>query len=64
MGNISCHGELPKALQDVNTKIWSEWFPNCKEYKLGGNYNIELYAMLDKNPDDVYSEVWVPIRKL
>lgn len=36
-------GECPKALQDVNTKIWSEWLPNCKEYKMRGNYNIEAY---------------------
>ncbi|MDD6060114.1 MAG: GyrI-like domain-containing protein [Ruminococcus sp.] len=36
-------GECPKALQDVNTKIWSKWVPNCKEYELAGNYSIELY---------------------
>lgn len=37
-----CRGALPKSLQDVNTKIWSEWLPSCKEYKLAGNYNIEM----------------------
>lgn len=51
------HGECPKALQDVNTKIWSEWLPNCKEYELVGNYNLEVY--LDKE----YGEIWVPIKK-
>ncbi len=50
-------GECPKALQDVNTKIWSEWLPNCKEYELSGNYNLEVY--LDKE----YGEIWVPVRK-
>ena len=59
-----CHGALPKALQDVNTKIWSEWLPNCKEYKLGGNYNIELYAPLAENPEDTYCEIWIPIEKV
>jgi len=50
-------GECPKALQDVNTKIWSEWLPGCKEYELAGNYNLEVY--LDKE----YGEIWVPVRK-
>lgn len=60
-----CRGALPKALQDVNTAIWSEWLPNCKEYKLAGNYNIEAYFMpTSENPEDTYSEIWVPIEKV
>ena len=59
-----CRGTLPKSLQDVNTRIWSEWIPNCKEYKLGGNYNIELYAPPAENAEDTYSEIWIPIEKL
>lgn len=60
-----CRGALPKALQDVNTKIWSEWLPNCKEYKLAGNYNLEVYLTPpQENPDDYYSEIWVPVEKL
>lgn len=51
------HGECPKALQDVNTKIWSEWLPNCRGYELVGNYNLEVY--LDKE----YGEIWVPVKK-
>lgn len=59
-----CRGALPKALQDVNTKIWSEWLPNCKEYKLAGNYNLEVYlSSPQENPDDYYSEIWVPVVK-
>lgn len=59
-----CRGALPKALQDVNTKIWSEWLPNCKEYKLAGNYNLEVYLTPpQENPDDTYSEIWVPVIK-
>lgn len=59
-----CRGALPKSLQDVNTKIWSEWVPNCKEYKLCGYYNIELYAPPADNPEETYSEIWIPIKKL
>lgn len=60
-----CRGALPKALQDVNTKIWSEWLPNCKEYKLAGNYNLEVYLTPSQpNPEDNYSEIWVPVEKV
>lgn len=59
-----CRGTLPKALQDVNTKIWSEWLPSCKTYKLSGNYNIEMYTPICDNPDDNYSEIWVPVEKI
>lgn len=59
-----CHGALPKALQDVNTQIWSEWMPSCKAYRLAGNYNIEMYAPLCENPEDGYSEIWIPVEKV
>ena len=54
-----------KTLQDVNTKIWNEWLPNCKEYKLGGNYNVEAYfGPAVGKPEDMYCEIWVPVEKL
>lgn len=53
-----------KTLQDVNTKIWSEWLPSCKSYKLAGNYNVEMYTPPCENPDDTYSEIWVPVEKI
>ena len=59
-----CSGVLPKSLQDVNTKIWSEWMPNCKEYKPAGNYNIEMYTPPTENPDDYYCEIWIPVEKV
>ena len=59
-----CRGALPKALQDVNTKIWSEWLPLCKAYRLAGNYNIEFYTASCANPDEDYSEIWVPVEKV
>ncbi len=58
-----CRGALPKALQDVNTKIWSEWLPSCKAYKLAGNYNIEMYTPPCENSEDNYNEIWVPVEK-
>ncbi|MBQ6858636.1 MAG: AraC family transcriptional regulator [Clostridia bacterium] len=59
-----CRGPLPKALQDVNTRMWSEWLPACKSYRLAGNYNIEMYAPPAENPEDTYSEIWLPVEKI
>ena len=58
-----CRGALPEALQSVNTRIWSEWLPNCREYDLAGNYNIEMYTQPAEKPEDTYSEIWVPVVK-
>ena len=61
-------GPMPKALQDVNNKIFSEWLPNCKEYEIAAGYNIELYEDPTNYPkgtqdEDYYSEVWIPVKK-
>jgi len=61
---FSCRGPLPKSLQDVNTRIWSEWLPNCKKYKLAGNYNVEMYTPPTENPEDYYCEIWIPVEKI
>ncbi|MBQ9122906.1 MAG: helix-turn-helix domain-containing protein [Lachnospiraceae bacterium] len=51
-----------KTLQDTNTRMWREWLPNCKEYKLGGNYNIELYGPpCQEDIGESYVELWLPI---
>lgn len=59
-----CRGALPKSLQDVMTRIWSEWLPNCREYKLGGNYTVEMYTPPVGNPEDYYCEIWIPVEKV
>ena len=61
---FSCHGALPESLQSVNTKIWSEWVPSCKAYKLAGNYNIEMYTPLCDDPNQNYCEIWIPVEKV
>ncbi len=53
-----------KNLQDTNTRIWSEWLPNCREYKLSGNYNVEAYLTKEENPLDSRCEIWVPVEKI
>jgi len=59
-----CKGALPKSLQDVNTKIWSEWLPGCRDYKLAGNCCVEVYSPPTENPDDYYCEIWLPVEKI
>ncbi len=58
-----CKGKLPDSLQKVNTAIWDEWLPNCKEYELAGNYNIEMYTPSGEKSEEDYSEIWVPVKK-
>ncbi|MBQ8012152.1 MAG: AraC family transcriptional regulator [Oscillospiraceae bacterium] len=59
-----CRGALPDSLQKVNTMIWTEWLPNCREYQLAGNYNIEAYLKGGDRPEDFYGEIWVPVERV
>jgi AraC family transcriptional regulator len=51
------HGPCPNSLQTVNTEIFREWLPNCKEYEISAGYNLEIYF----SPTD--GEIWIPIKK-
>lgn len=54
-----------RTLQDTNTRMWGEWLPNCREYKLGGNYNVEMYGPLNQeDPQGSYCELWLPLEKI
>lgn len=64
-----CKGAMPKAIQDVHGKIFSEWLPACKEYEIAAGYCIEMYD----DPNDYsggtedahyYSEIWIPVKKV
>lgn len=59
-----CRGPLPQTLQEVNTRMWSQWLPNCKNYRLAANLNVEMYAPPAENPEDTYSEIWLPVEKI
>lgn len=63
-----CKGPLPKSLQDVNQKIFSEWLPNCRDYEIAAGYNVELYSNVADYPnglqdENYYSEMWIPVKK-
>lgn len=63
-----CRGPLPTALQDVNTKIFSEWLPAMEEYEFAAGYCVEMYddprkyekGTLD---DEYYCEIWIPVKR-
>lgn len=62
---FKCVGPMPKALQDVNTKIFKEWLPGNPDYEMAGGYNIEWYdcekgSMTDS---DYRSAIWIPVKK-
>ncbi len=58
-----CRGPLPGALQDVNTRIFSEWLPACRAYRMARGISVEMYAPPTENPADNYSEIWIPVEK-
>lgn len=65
---FSCKGAMPKAMIDVNHKIFSEWLPNCKDYEIAEGYNIETYTDINNYPkgnqdENYYSELWIPVKK-
>ena len=53
-----------KTLQDTNTRMWQEWLPSCREYRLNGNYNLEVYgAPCKEDQSETYVELWLPVEK-
>lgn len=63
-----CVGPMPKALQDVNKRIFSEWLPSLTEYEFAAGYCIEYYddpSKYEKGTldDKYYCEIRVPVKK-
>ena len=58
-----CRGPLPSALQDVNTRIFGEWLPASRAYRMARGISVEMYAPPAENPADSYSEIWIPVEK-
>ncbi|MDD2956550.1 MAG: AraC family transcriptional regulator [Oscillospiraceae bacterium] len=53
-------GPMPQAIQDLEKRIATEWFPTSG-YEYGNSPDFELY--LDNNPANAKFEVWMPIVK-
>lgn len=59
---FSAKGALPKSLQDLNTQVWQEWYPNeGQKYKGSGNAMLEVYSAGNMQSPDYECGIWVPI---
>lgn len=63
-----CRGPMPVALQDINTKIYTEWLPALKDYEFAAGYCVEMYSDPAKYKkgtldEDYYSEIWIPVKQ-
>lgn len=58
-----CLGQLPGAMQSVNTRIYQEWLPNSQDYEMDGEIDIEYYSDGDSASPTYESEIWLPIKK-
>lgn len=61
-------GAMPNALQDVNTRIYTEWLPALRDYEFAAGYCVEYYDNPMNYPkgtmdENYYCEIWIPIRK-
>ena len=51
-----------RTLQDTNTRMWQEWLPNCREYRLSGSYNLEVYGPpCEEDQGETDVELWLPV---
>ena len=61
-------GAMPNALQNANTRIFTEWLPALRDYEFAAGYCVEYYdnpmdypkGTMDEN---YYCEIWIPIRR-
>ncbi|MBO7421456.1 MAG: AraC family transcriptional regulator [Spirochaetaceae bacterium] len=60
---FDCYGPCPKALQDVNTKIWKEWLPGNPDFEFPGRCNIEWYGDSDPAASDYHAAIWIPVKR-
>ena len=53
---------MPKAIQDLQTRIVSEWLP-VSGYEYADAPDIEVYPEGDQTSDGYKCEVWLPVSK-
>lgn len=59
---FSTKGPLPGSLQNLNTYIWQEWYPNeGKNYMGNGNVMIEVYTPGNMKSADYECGIWIPV---
>ena len=61
---FSARGPLPGSLQELNERVWQEWYPG-EGQKCGANGSamLEVYTPGDMRSPDYECGIWVPIRR-
>ena len=59
---FKCVGTLPKAIQEMWKRIFSEWLPQAK-YEVLPTYDFEFYTDGDASSPEYVSEIWLPVKK-
>ncbi len=59
---FECIGPMPKAMQQLQTRIITEWLP-VSGYEYADAPDIEVYTQGDMQSPDYRSEVWLPVKK-
>jgi len=59
---FECIGAMPKAIQELQSRIVSEWLPGSG-YEYADAPDIEVYSEGDQRLPNYRSEVWLPITR-
>ena len=59
---FECVGPMPEAIQQLQTRIVSEWLP-ASGYEYADAPDIEVYPEGNTQSPDYRCEVWLPVRK-
>lgn len=59
---FECVGAMPRAIQELQTRIVSEWLP-VSGYEYADAPDIEVYPEGDQSSPNYKCEVWLPITK-
>lgn len=59
---FECRGAMPEAMQQLQTRIMSEWLP-VSGFEYADAPDIEVYTPGDMQSRDYRSEVWLPVKK-
>ena len=53
-------GPMPDAIQNLNKRIYSEWFPTTG-YERAGEFDMEVYPPGDADNENYSCEIWIPV---
>lgn len=59
---FKCIGSMPKAIQNMWRRIYSEFFPQS-DYEPVQGIDFEYYTQGDNSKDNYISEIWLPVNK-